>query len=292
MQSWLGYWTKETAIRNTDDSDGVVRLEHSASEQYGKLTKGDRLYIATIIDGRLFLLGAFTIKRLGDQKVADAFFAPHQAWQASVHAFAVPATASVLHLRDISDIAKTIRFDAKKQTIAMHGDVVAQQALRTIRALTAASAALLESRLESVPSGDRVSTPDAKNDEAVYERVLRRKRAAQVEFRKNVLLAYGNKCAISGFTTQQALEAAHIRPHSEDGDNRTANGLPLRQDLHALFDSGLIRIRPDTLEIVVEDIALDYREYNGKRIEIPPQLIEATKEALAERWCSNDSTAR
>ncbi len=34
-----------------------------------------------------------------------------------------------------------------------------------------------------------------------------------------------------------AVEAAHIRPWAQGGTHETFNGLPLRRDLHRLFDS-------------------------------------------------------
>ena len=37
-----------------------------------------------------------------------------------------------------------------------------------------------------------------------------------------------------------ALEAAHIRPYSDGGEHEIRNGLPLRRDLHRLFDLGYV----------------------------------------------------
>jgi len=47
---------------------------------------------------------------------------------------------------------------------------------------------------------------------------------------------------ISGCNVQEALEAAHIRPYSECGTNKIANGLLLRADLHTLFDLHLMSL--------------------------------------------------
>lgn len=171
----------------------------------------------------------------------------------------------------------------------MHGDLVAQQALRTIRPLTAASAKILEARLDRSPGKAKRHISNAKNDEEVYERVLRRKREAQMEFRKNVLHAYGHKCAITGVALSAAIDAAHILPHAQEGINRTANGIPLRCDLHALFDAALIRLHPKTLEVIIADSAHEYRSYSGKVVKVPSALVAETKAALAKLWRSNDS---
>lgn len=71
---------------------------------------------------------------------------------------------------------------------------------------------------------------------------------AQRLFRKSVLLAYGNKCAICGLSFAEALEAAHIVPWSNGNpaariDPR--NGLLLCANHHRLFDTGRLNIDPD-----------------------------------------------
>jgi putative restriction endonuclease len=70
------------------------------------------------------------------------------------------------------------------------------------------------------------------------------------QFRRDVLAAYGNRCAISGFevgsvATYQArriIDAAHIRPISLDGPDHVTNGLALTPTLHRLFDEGLFSL--------------------------------------------------
>lgn len=67
------------------------------------------------------------------------------------------------------------------------------------------------------------------------------------QFRRDVLGAYQNRCAISSFEigtvpTYQArriLDAAHIRPIALQGPDHVTNGLALTPTLHRLFDEGL-----------------------------------------------------
>jgi putative restriction endonuclease len=61
-------------------------------------------------------------------------------------------------------------------------------------------------------------------------------------FKIELLDAYERKCAISGETTIQVLEACHIHPYQNLLSNHVQNGLLLRIDLHRLFDKGLIMI--------------------------------------------------
>jgi putative restriction endonuclease len=41
------------------------------------------------------------------------------------------------------------------------------------------------------------------------------------------------------------LDAAHIKPHGQDGPSVVNNGILLRQDIHTLFDKGYITVTPE-----------------------------------------------
>jgi putative restriction endonuclease len=70
-------------------------------------------------------------------------------------------------------------------------------------------------------------------------------RLGQGSFRIAVMDAYRGACAITREHSLPALEAVHIRPWSEGGSHELPNGLPLRRDLHRLFDLGYVSVRPD-----------------------------------------------
>jgi hypothetical protein len=84
-------------------------------------------------------------------------------------------------------------------------------------------------------------------------------RPAQVDFSNRLRSAYSAKCAVTGCTTQEALEAAHIKVAEGLDDNDLRNGILLRADIHALFDCGLITLTVD-----------------GSRIETSPELSDST----------------
>jgi len=74
-------------------------------------------------------------------------------------------------------------------------------------------------------------------------------------FRKVVLQAYDNRCAISGLRLingggRAEAEAAHIQPVANDGPDIVNNGLALSGTVHWMFDRGLISLGDD-LEILV-----------------------------------------
>lgn len=74
-----------------------------------------------------------------------------------------------------------------------------------------------------------------------------KQRLHQSIFRKAILDAYGNRCAISGLPVPSLLDAAHIIADSDLnlGQPIVRNGLALSKVHHAAFDANLIGIDPD-----------------------------------------------
>ncbi len=110
--------------------------------------------------------------------------------------------------------------------------------------------------------------------------VERINRPGAKEFREKILNNYGSKCAISGIKTVEAIEIAHIVPYyGVDSDNEQ-NAIPLRSDLHKLYDRGLINIKFDqqnsVYEILIDSsIQKDYGEYDGTTLHTPINQIYA-----------------
>ena len=119
--------------------------------------------------------------------------------------------------------------------------------------------------------------PVAAEDAELYgSEYLTRTRPGQGTFRINVTEAYNRRCAITGERTLPVLEAAHIKPVSRTGSNRTSNGLLVRSDMHKLFDLGYLTITPDFHVEVSKRIKEEYengREYyafHGKELRVLP----------------------
>jgi putative restriction endonuclease len=74
-------------------------------------------------------------------------------------------------------------------------------------------------------------------------------------FRRTVLRAYGERCAITGLrlingSGRGEVDAAHIRPVEKSGPDIVSNGLALSGTAHWMFDRGLIALS-DGLEILI-----------------------------------------
>jgi len=80
-------------------------------------------------------------------------------------------------------------------------------------------------------------------------------------FRRTVLRAYSERCAISGLRLingmgRAEVAAAHIRPVEKDGPDIINNGIALSGTVHWMFDRGLISLSDD-LQILVSRQAND-----------------------------------
>lgn len=114
-------------------------------------------------------------------------------------------------------------------------------------------------------------------------------RQGQPAFRSGLLTAYEGRCAITGCTITQVLEAAHITPYLGPDTNHISNGLLLRSDLHTLWDKGLIYLNDDfTLQLMPSLAGSEYAMYNGQRITLPAShsLQPAITAIQSHRsWC-------
>lgn len=88
-------------------------------------------------------------------------------------------------------------------------------------------------------------------------------RPDQAKFRRAVFKLYGARCLVTGCETLTALEAAHVLPVASGGCDEGWNGLPLRADMHRLFDASVIMLEPTWKLHVIKSARKDYGQYHG-----------------------------
>ena len=111
--------------------------------------------------------------------------------------------------------------------------------------------------------GDQSAVEGFADAEQPFDRVPVRDRVTQLtnrtvrdrNFRRNVLRAYGERCAITGLRLingggRAEVEAAHIRPVEQNGPDIISNGIALSGTAHWMFDRGLVGLSDD-LEVLV-----------------------------------------
>ena len=100
-------------------------------------------------------------------------------------------------------------------------------------------------------------------------------RLGQSSFRLAVLDAYGQQCAVTTEHSLPVIDAAHIRPWAVGGTHSIPNGIPLRRDLHRLFDLGYVTIRPGMRFAVSRRLRDEYAngrayyELDGRTLQSP-----------------------
>ena len=77
------------------------------------------------------------------------------------------------------------------------------------------------------------------------EKVIKKPYRKQGKFRKEVLNAYDNTCAVCGIREPKVLRAAHIVPVVKGGSDDITNGLCLCTNHEIAYDRGLIKIKSD-----------------------------------------------
>ncbi|WP_322153503.1 HNH endonuclease [Paratractidigestivibacter sp.] len=103
------------------------------------------------------------------------------------------------------------------------------------------------------------------------------RREQQDRFRKKLLSAYGESCAITETKVPEVLQAAHIKPYRGKHSQIVNNGILLRADMHLLFDAHLISINPDNMKVQLSGrlAGSNYRDYLGRSISLPLNSDEA-----------------
>lgn len=101
-------------------------------------------------------------------------------------------------------------------------------------------------------------------------------RQGQRAFRDVLLTAYGRKCAITGCSVPDVLEAAHIYPYRGPETNDVTNGLLLRADVHTLFDRGLVAIDVKNMTVLVAPFLQDseYGTIHGQELRLPQNVAQ------------------
>lgn len=111
-------------------------------------------------------------------------------------------------------------------------------------------------------------------------------------FRRIVLRAYSERCAVSGIKLINGLgraevAAAHIRPVEKDGPDIINNGIALSGTVHWMFDRGLISLSDD-LQILVSRQANDpdgiRALVNKNGYALPPQRLSDRPHPHFLKW--------
>ena len=152
-----------------------------------------------------------------------------------------------------------------------------------------------------LPRIDTITTPEnLAEPEQPYQHLTARDRVTQLtnrairdrNFRKTVLRAYGERCAITGLRLingggRAEVEAAHVRPVEHDGPDIVSNGIALSGTAHWMFDRGLVGLGDDLTILVsrqANDLDAVRSMINGTGKLIAPKRLSARPRAEFVMW--------
>ena len=131
----------------------------------------------------------------------------------------------------------------------------------------------------------------AEADKDGHRRSSTRVRLGQGAFRRKLLDAFGEVCALTGPCPEQALEAGHLYSYAEIGKHHNHGGLLLRRDVHTLFDRGRLAVDPKALTVDVAPSLMGYPMYaalNGQLLHVP--VSAGHIRWLREHWAQHRPT--
>lgn len=160
-------------------------------------------------------------------------------------------------------------------------------------------------RLDLSPSRLYEDEPDLYRETPVPDdihRVFERKygvtetrtRLFQAHFRREVLEAYGRRCAVCSLGEGPILDGAHIVPDSEElGEPSVTNGLSLCALHHRAYDRDLMGVRPDLtvhvfrdrMEHPDEEASEVIAEFDGEDLRVPGrEKFRPEQDLVQMRW--------
>ena len=137
MTEYLTYWKSQTVAQEKG-----TQLDHSASEQFGKIVPGDILWFVTYENGGLYLIGRMEVERVVSQHEAERILQNDNLWEATYHVLAKRDTITPVTYISLMDIASMLRFEGGVDRL--RPDFTAQS-FQSMRRLTVESANLLRS---------------------------------------------------------------------------------------------------------------------------------------------------
>ena len=145
-----------------------------------------------------------------------------------------------------------------------------------------------------VPDQGELSAPQNASERRYALREVRQ-RLHQASFREAVIIAYDERCALSGLPEQRLLDAAHIISDKNEllGQPVVPNGLSLSKLHHAAFDAHLIGIDPDYRLHVSERLLAQHdgpmlealKRLKGEMLHLPSRVRDyPDQDRLARRF--------
>ena len=252
MQSnYLSYWKPRTADHQLKVGG---RIGHIASNQYGKVQKGDVVWLVTIRSGNLYLIGRVQVGKVTDQREASELLGTTDIWESSVHILAAEGTDKPISNILITLIAPDLRFispTGRDRLTIKDGFIEAGQ-IQSMRLMTEKSSILLHAVLfETLP---KLIPEEVESGRTLVEGAVQRISVNAYERdreARNICMAHhGTDCCVCGFSfgrfygesAEGFIHVHHLRPLSEIGKAYVVDPVtdlrPVCPNCHAVIHQG------------------------------------------------------
>ena len=117
----------------------------------------------------------------------------------------------------------------------------------------------VENKAKNVnPNPENIETKETTEEQEVF--INREKISSQVKrlyrnpkFREKIFKQHGSTCSCCDIAMEKLIEAAHIIPVEDNGNDDVRNGIPLCPTHHTAFDNFLFTINPSDNSIIYKD---------------------------------------
>lgn len=151
-KDYISYWKPQTADRELATGG---KLRHAASNQYGRVEPGDRVWLVTVRDGDMYLLGSILADKVTTRAAAARKLGTNDLWKARYHILSRKGSGRQIQHVPIHDLAFRLTFGVsdKPGWLDSYFGLVNPQQLQAMRILTPRSVRLLNRALKrpSVP---------------------------------------------------------------------------------------------------------------------------------------------
>lgn len=161
MASYTHYWTNDTCDRAKANGDAGKLLDHVGDRRFVQrgVTRGDNVYVVTVRQGRLFLVGRLTVGTIVHSDSEAQSILGYEPWPAPDHLIAHKGQCTTQEFdRGVPhELVTQLRFDGPEGPQPLNFKNPAEldkQTLREVRRLTPMSAKLLDSILNQQQSFD------------------------------------------------------------------------------------------------------------------------------------------
>jgi predicted HNH restriction endonuclease len=267
MADYMAYWKTIQVRMALEEAARGQAIDHAASEQFGKVTSGDTVWIVNIEKGthRFLLVGRLDVGAVVGQREANRvlkarYGADYEVYRASHHLLAIQGSEEPAREIPLDLLARRLRFVSpppKDRLTIDNGQVDAQQ-VRALRELTPETIDLFEGLWRGASGRDlrrsgiegEEHVPNRSYLEGSAVRVLVNRYERDRRAREDCIAHRGTACAVCDFDFGRVygrvgegfIHVHHIVPLATLGRSYQVDGrrdlIPVCPNCHAMLHTG------------------------------------------------------